>query len=72
MMLLKIPIVVVTMKVSPTTEMELCQAKKVIYVEADTDISKSRIRIIENGTTILDTVLDGDYWKLNRFMDVLQ
>lgn len=67
-----VPIVVVTMKVSPTTETELRQAKKVIYVEADTDISNSRIRIIENGTTILDTVLDGDYWKLNRFMDILQ
>ena len=69
---LGIPIVVVTMKVSPTTEMELRQARKVIYLEADTDVSKSRIRIIENGTTILDTVLDGDYWKLNRFMDILQ
>ena len=67
-----IPIVVVTMKVSPTTEMELRQAKKVIYVEADTDISKSRIRIIENGTTIIDTVLNGNYWKLNHFMDILQ
>ena len=69
---LGIPIVVVTMKVSPTTEMELRQARKVIYLEADTDVSKSRIRIIENGTTIFDTVLDGDYWKLNRFMDILQ
>lgn len=69
---LGIPIVVVTMKVSPTTEMELRQAKKVIYVEADTDITKSRIRIIENGTTILDSVLEEDYWKLNRFMDILQ
>lgn len=67
-----VPIVVVTMKVTPTTETELRQAKKVIYVEADTDITKSRIRIIENGATILDTVLDGDYWKLNRFMDILQ
>lgn len=66
-----IPIVVVTMEVSSTTEIELRQAKKVIYVEADTDILKSRIRIIENGTKILDTVLDGDYWKLNRFMDIL-
>ena len=67
-----IPIVVVTMKVTPTTEIELRQAKKVIYVEADTDITKSRIRIIENGATILDAVLDRDYWKLNRFMDILQ
>ena len=67
-----IPIVVVTMKVSPTTEIELRQAKKVIYLEADTDITKSRIRIIENGSTILNTVLDGDYWKLNSFMDILQ
>ena len=67
-----IPIVVVTMKVSPTTEMELRQAKKVIYVEADTDLTKSRIRIIENGSTILNTVLDGDFWKLNSFMEILQ
>ena len=66
-----IPIVVVTMKVTPTTEKELQQAKNVIYVEADRDISKSRIRIIENWTTILDTILDGDYWRLNRFMDIL-
>lgn len=66
-----IPIVVVTMRVTSMTESELHQAKKVIYVEADADISKSRIRIIENGMTTLDAVLDGDYWKLNRFMDIL-
>lgn len=66
------PIVVVTMKVTPTTEKELEKAKKVIYVEADADIAKSRIRIIENGASVSDGVVDGDYWKLNTFMDILQ
>lgn len=67
-----IPIVVVTMKVTPTTEMELEKAKKVIYIEADTDTAKSRIRIIKNGALDSDSVVDGDYWKLNKFMDILQ
>lgn len=67
-----IPIVVVTMKVTSTTEKELEKAKKVIYVEADADISKSRIRILENGAIVSDDVVDGDYWKLNTFMDILQ
>lgn len=66
------PIVVVTMNVTSTTEKELEKAKKVIYLEADTDISKSRIRIIENGTSVSDTIVNQDYWKLNRFMDILQ
>ena len=66
------PIVVVTMNVTPTTEKELEKAKKVIYVEADADTTKSRIRIIENGVTVSDGVIDGDYWKLNTFMDILQ
>lgn len=66
------PIVIVTMNVTPTTEKELEKAKKVIYVEAETDKTKSRIRIIENGASVLDCVIDGDYWKLNKFMDILQ
>ena len=66
------PIVVVTMKVTPTTERELEKAKKIIYVEADADITKSHIRIFENGTLKSDTIEDKDYWKMNRFMDILQ
>jgi len=66
------PIVVVTMKVTPTTEKELEKAKKVIYVEAGSDFSKSRIRIMENGTSVSDTIEDGDYWRLSKFMDILQ
>lgn len=65
------PIVVVTMKVTPTTEKQLEKAKKVIYIEADTDINKSRIRIIENGNIISDTIEDEQFWKLNKFMDIL-
>lgn len=66
------PIVVVTKEVTSTTEKELEKAKKVIYVEAASDITKSHIRIIENGTLKSDTVEDKDYWKLNSFMDILQ
>ncbi|MBR4918863.1 MAG: SIR2 family protein [Bacteroidales bacterium] len=66
------PIVVVTMKVTATTERELEKAKKVIYVEADADIAKSHIRIIENGSVKSDSIIDGDYWKLNTFMEILQ
>lgn len=65
------PIVVVTMNVTPATQKELDKAKKVIYVEADTDITKSRIRIIENGAIVSDCILDDDYWKLNKFMEIL-
>lgn len=66
------PIVVVTKEVTSTTEKELEKAKKVIYVEAASDISKSHIRIFENGTLKSDTIEDKDYWKLNSFMDILQ
>ena len=66
------PIVVVTMKVTPTTEKELEKAKRVIYIEAAADISKSHIRVIENGIVKSDSVEDGDYWRLNKFMDMLQ
>lgn len=66
------PIVVVTKEVTSTTEKELEKAKKVIYVEAASDITKSHIRIIENGNLKSDTVEDKDYWKLNSFMDILQ
>lgn len=66
------PIVVATMRVTATTEQQLEKAKKVIYIEADTDITKSHIRIIENGSTISDSVEDGQYWSLNKFMDILQ
>lgn len=66
------PIVVVTMNVTATTEKELEKAKRVIYIEAAADISKSHIRVIENGIVKSDSVEDGDYWRLNKFMDMLQ
>ena len=66
------PIVVVSKKITPTTESELEKAKKIIYVEADTDSFKSRIRFIENGVVKLDSVVDGAFWTLNKFMDILQ
>ena len=48
---------VVTMKVTSTTEQQLENAKKVIFVEADSaDLNKTRIRIIENGIVISDSV----------------
>lgn len=65
------PVVVVTMKVTPTTEKQLANAKRVVYVEADTDINKSRVRIIEDGNTISDTIEDGQFWMLNKFIDIL-
>lgn len=66
------PIVVVTMKVISTTEQQLENAKKVIFVEADSaDLNKTRIRIIENGIVISDSVEEGEFWKLNKFMDIV-
>lgn len=67
-----VPIVVVTMNVTATTEKLLQSAKKVIYIEADSDMSKSHIKIIDNGDKKYDGVIDGEYWTLNRFMDILQ
>ena len=66
-----IPIVVVTMEVTSTTETQLEKAKKVIYIEADKDNNKSRIRIIENGYTVSNSIEDGQFWTLNKFMDIL-
>lgn len=66
------PIVVVTMKVTSTTEQQLEKAKKIIYVEADvTDLTNTRIRIIENGVVISDSVEVGEFWKLNKFMEIV-
>lgn len=65
------PIVVVTMKVTANAERQLERAKKVIYIESDSDIRKSRVRIIENGENVEDSVLEGQLWTLNNFMEVL-
>lgn len=66
------PIVIVTKKVTSTTEQQLEKAKKVIYVEADaTDINKSRIRVIENGVPVWDLVEEGQFWTLNKFIDII-
>ena len=60
------------MKVTSTTEQQLENAKKVIFVEADSaDLNKTRIRIIENGIVISDYVEEGEFWKLNKFMDIV-
>ena len=66
------PIVVVTKEVTSTTEKELEKAKKVIYVEAASDTTKSHIRIFENGALKSNIIEDKDYWNLNTFMDILQ
>ena len=66
------PIVVVTKEVTTTTEKELQRAKKVIYIEAASDPLRSRVRIIEDGTVQSECELDGDYWSLNKFMDIVQ
>lgn len=65
------PIVVVTMEVTATTVKELEKARKVIYVEADKDLRKSHIRIIEDGKLQSDTIEKGNYWSLNKFMEIL-
>lgn len=65
------PIVVVTKEVTSTTLLQLEKAKKVIYVEADRDIDNSHIRIIENGNEVSNTVENGRFWTLNKFMDIL-
>ena len=59
------------MKVTPTTEMQLERAKKVIFIEADDDIKRCHIRIIESGNVVSDTIEDGQFWMLNKFMDIL-
>ncbi|MDT3387171.1 MAG: SIR2 family protein [Bacteroidota bacterium] len=66
------PIVIVTKRITATTERELEKAKRIIYIEADENDARSHIRIVENGMAISDSVVDGDYWKLNRFMDILK
>lgn len=66
------PIVVVTKKVTSTTEQQLENAKKIIFIEADADNTKSRVRIIENGTMVSDTIEKDPLWSLNNFMDILR
>ena len=65
------PIVIVTMKVTNTTKVELEKAKNVIFVEADSDITKSHIQIRDNGLESSDSVENEPYWKLTKFMDIL-
>ncbi len=66
------PIVVVTKVVSPNTRKELEKAKNVIYLEADTDLTKTRIQIRENGIIVSDSIENGAYWTLNKFMSIVQ
>ena len=66
-----IPIIVVTKQVTSTTKVQLREAKKVIFIEAGEDESKSRIRIIEKGVVMCDNMAEDRYWMLNKFMDII-
>lgn len=65
------PIVIVTMKVTDTAKVELEKAKNVVFVEADSDITKSHIQIRDNGVETSESVENEPYWKLTKFMDIL-
>lgn len=66
------PIVVVTKAITDTTRNELSAARRKIFVEADhTNDNNTHITIIENGSTLADQIINGDYWKLEKFMTIL-
>lgn len=66
------PIVIVTKNVTNTTEEQLEKARKVIYIESDTNPDKSRVKIVDNGNVVSDSIEDGQLWRLNKFMDILK
>ncbi len=66
-----IPIVLITKEISPNTFKELKNAEKYILFE-EADIGKTRVIYKENNSTEqIVEIIEGNFWQLNEFMEIL-
>lgn len=65
------PIILITKKITETTETELKNAKEYVLLEEDVN-RKTKIRIKKRNETDEEKIsLEGDYWQLNKFLEVI-
>jgi hypothetical protein len=66
-----VPLVLITKEISPNTFKELKNATKYILFE-EAGVGKTRVIYKENKSTEqMEEVIDGDFWQLNEFMEIL-
>lgn len=66
-----IPLVLITKEVSENTFNELKKAEKYILFEED-KIGKTKVTYKENSSSEQKAeIIDGDFWQLNKFMEIL-
>lgn len=66
-----IPLVLITKEITPNTFKELENAKKYILFE-EAEIGKTRVIYKEsNSTEQIEEIIEGDFWQLNKFMEIL-
>jgi hypothetical protein len=66
-----VPLVLITKEISSNTYEELKNAKKYILFE-EAAIGKTRVIYKENSSSEqIEEIIDGDFWQLNKFMEIL-
>lgn len=66
-----VPLVLITKEISRNTFKELENATKYILFE-EAEVGKTRVIYKENNSTEqMEEVIDGDFWQLNEFMEIL-
>lgn len=66
-----VPLVLITKEITSSTFKELANAKKYILFE-EAEMGKTRVIYKEsNSTEQTEEIIEGDFWKLNNFMEIL-
>ncbi|RKF03713.1 SIR2-like protein [Tenacibaculum lutimaris] len=66
-----VPLVLITKEITSNTFKELENAKKYILFE-EAEIGKTRVIYKEsNSTEKIEKIIQGDFWQLNKFMEIL-
>lgn len=66
-----VPLVLITKEITSSTFKELENAKKYILFE-EAEMGKTRVIYKEsNSTEQIEEIIEGDFWKLNKFMEIL-
>ncbi|SZD73055.1 Uncharacterised protein [Candidatus Ornithobacterium hominis] len=65
-----IPIVVITKVISETCLQEIQEAEKYVLIEESSE-DKTKFTFKEKGLEKQEIILDGNYWSLNTFIDII-
>lgn len=67
-----VPIVLLTKEVTENTKKELKDADKYILLEGIPDVDKTKVTYKTSKTTMEEVLeIDGSFWQLNKFMEIL-